>query len=286
MRAEHFDYDLLRQVLLGNIVFFQDNGLDASGGNTGKAFPGYYSLNSDNTPNYIDYGEEMTRERTAVRLRTNLYFCVPPNGTVEPPFTFQTSSDGYKRIRFGWETNATNWSSRNPNPDTLETEVKFFVKPFGANINNVFILFSFGGTPGVGLNFRIGWNYITISLGSTGIAQTPGLAPYNWGGLVNNYVEIGARFKIMWDTDGNHWDLLYFVQWRFWDGTQWNFRVGKATLSGTYHGISVSDANKLWGETPFVLGGDAHNRPYGFFRCKQGAGIFSTDRFWGEGGAT
>jgi hypothetical protein len=76
MRAEHLDYDLLRQCLLGNIVFFQDNGLDSSGGSSGTPFPEYYSLNSDNTRNYIDYGEEMSRERTADKIKDkSLFLC-------------------------------------------------------------------------------------------------------------------------------------------------------------------------------------------------------------------
>jgi hypothetical protein len=289
MRAEHFDRDLLLQCGYGNIVFFQDNGIDVSGGNTGAPFPDYYSLNSDNTRNYIDYGEEMSRERTAVRLGTNLYFCVPPNVPVNPPFTFQLSPDGYKRIMFGWDNNNSNWSSQNPDPDTLEVEVKFFVKPFGANLPGNRIIFSFGGTPDRVITLRIGdGGRISIFSGGVFIASSIGTAPYNWGGLINNYVEIGARFKIAWDTSESphHWDLVYFVQWRFWGGTQWNFRSGKATLSGRYHNIPVSATSKLWGDAPFVLGGDGHNRPYGFFRCKQGAGVFSDTSFWQEGGAT
>jgi hypothetical protein len=286
MRAEHFDNDLLLQFSLGNITFFQDNGLDSSGGNTGTPFPDYYSLNPDNTRNYIDYGEVMSLEMTAIRLKTNLYFCVPPNGTVEPPFTFTTSPDGYKRIMFGWDTNNSNWTSLNPNPDTLETEVKFFLKPFGASASSNLFVFSFGGTLSHSLNLRIGYGNISILFGSSNLVYSPGTSPYNWGGLINKYVEIGGRFKVLYDTAGNHWDLLYHLQWRYWDGTQWNFRIGKATLSGTYHNISVSETNMLWGNSPFVLWGDGLNRPYGFFRCKQGAGVFSTSPFWNEGGAT
>jgi len=284
MRAEHFDNDLLLQAVLGNITFFQDNGLDINGGSSGTPFPDYYSLNSDGTRNYIDYGEEMSRERTAIRLRTNLYFCVPPNVTVEPPFTFVTSPDGYKRIRFGWDTNSSNWSSLNPNPDTLEVEVKFFVKPFGVTHSTVYTIFSFGGTSDRGLSLRIGFSRMYVVSGATDIAGAIGTGSYQWGNLLNRYVEIGARFKVVWDTIGNHWDLLYFVQWRFWDGAQWNFRISKATLSGTYHGISVSATSMLWGYLPFALGGDSFNRPYGFFRCKQGAGVFSTEPFWSETG--
>jgi hypothetical protein len=286
MRAEHFDQDLLLQAFLGNIVFFQDNGLDVNGGNTGTPFPDYYSLNPDNTRNYIDYGEEMSRERTAVRLRTNLYFCVPPGAPVDPPFTFITSSDGYKRLRFGWDTNATNWSSRNPDPDTLEIEVKFFVKPFRAGNPAHYPIFHFGGTSGAGLSFLIGYGRIYLFSGSTQIASSIGTSPYNWSNLVNMWVEIGVRLKVEWDAPGSHWDLLYHIQWRYWGGEQWNFRVSKATLSGTYHNISVSATNMLWGSTPFVLVGDSVFRPYGFFRCKQGAGLFSRDPFWREEGDT
>jgi len=286
MRAEHLDHDLLMQVLLGNIVFFQDNGLDANGGNTGTPFPDYYFLNSGGTRNYIDYGEEMTLERTAVRLRTNLYFCVPPDVPVDPPFTFTLSPDGYKRIRFGWDTDANRWSARNPDPDRLEVEVKFFVKPFGVIRTSFSNIFSFEGTSSSRLLLQVGFNRIYIVSGTDVIAASLGGSPYNLAWLENRYVEIGARFKVMWDTSGDHWDLLYFVQWRFWDGTQWNFRIGKATLSGTYHGISVGATNMLWGNSPFVLGGDSFFRSYGFFRCKQGAGVFSTTPFWQEEGAT
>jgi hypothetical protein len=207
---------------------------------------------------------------------------------VDPPFTFVVSPDGYKRIRFGWDTNASNWTTQNPDPDTLEVEVKFFVKPFGVTASGYFTIFSFGGTSSVGLSLRIGYNNFYIYIGSGNITSSAGSSPYNWSNLLNKYVEIGARFKIEYDTSASppHWDLYYFVQWRFWDGTQWNFRNGKATLSSIYHNISVSNTNKLWGDGPFVLGGDGNNRPYGFFRCKQGAGVFSTTPFWNEEGAT
>jgi hypothetical protein len=285
MRAEHFDNDLLTHFVLGNITFFQDNGLDLSGGNSGSPFPDYYSLNSDNTRNYVDYGEEMSKERTAVRLRTNLYFCVPPNATVEPPFSFVTSPDGYKRLRFGWDTNDSKWTSRNPDPDTLEVEVKFFVKPFGVNSSSNLPFFSFGGST-TGLVLVMGYGRIFIISGSISISNSVGTSPYNWSNLINRYVEIGVRFKVEDDTSASppHWDLYYFVQWRYWDGTQWNFRSAKATLHGIYHNISVSATSKLWGEAPFVLLDG--NRPYGFFRCKQGAGVFSTTPFWSEGGET
>jgi hypothetical protein len=274
MRAEHFDNDLLLQALLGNIIFFQDNGLDVSGGDSGTPFPDYYSLNPDNTRNYIDYGEEMSRERTAVRLRTNLYFCVLPNATVEPPFTFTTSPDGYKRIRFGWDTTISNWASRHPDPDTLETEVKFFVKPFGVETGGYKMIFSFGGTSGIGLTLVVGSGLLGI-YGSSLIASS------SLGSGPNRYVEIGARFKVVYDVvaSPSHWDLLYFVQWRIWDGTNWIFSISN-TFSGTYHNIGVNASNMLWGRDPFVLGGYSPPRPYGFFRCKQGAGVFSTTPFW------
>jgi hypothetical protein len=274
MRAEHFDNDLLLQASLGNIIFFRDDGLDVSGGDSGTPFPDYYSLNPDNTRNYIDYGEEMSRERTAVRLRTNLYFCVPPNATVEPPFTFTTSPDGYKRIRFGWDTNTSNWATRNPNPDTLEVEIKFFVKPFGVETPGHKTIFSFGGTSGIGLYLAVGWGNLYI-IGPVSIASA------SLGSGSNRYVEIGARLKVVYDVAASpsHWDLLYFVQWRIWDGTNWIFSTSN-TLSGTYHNIGVNASNMLWGSGPFVLVGWTNARPYGFFRCKQGAGVFSNMPFW------
>jgi hypothetical protein len=286
MRAEHFDRDLLEQVLMGNITFFQDNGLDLTGGNSGAPFPDYYSLNPDDTRNYIDYGEVMSLEKTAMRLKTYLYFCVPPNATVDPPFTFTPSVDGYKKIMFGWDTDNSKWTSSppNPDPDTLEVEVKFFVKPF--TVPSVYSgLFYFRQPSPRNLILGLQNNRIFLHSGTLAIASSTGTDSYRWDNLINKYVEIGARFQLEWDPGGNHWDLLYYIQWRYWDGIQWNFREGKATLSGIYHGISVSASSTLWGITHFFLIGDSFNRPYGFFRCRQGAGVFSRLRFWNEGGA-